>query len=83
MLYQKTGPTDFDDELRIIDSSNNKGTNFRVKGKSDVGAQGRHKTCNGWYLEMVVPISSILSLLFLYSKTFWVCDKLSDSFHGG
>ena len=33
MLYQKTGPTDFD-ELRIIDSSNNEGTNSRVAGKS-------------------------------------------------
>ena len=40
------------------------------------------KTRNGWYLEMVAPISSILDLLVLYSKTFWVCDKLSDSFHG-
>ena len=30
---------------------------------------GRHKTHNGWYLEMVVPISSIrLGLLILYSK---------------
>ena len=27
-----------------------------------------HKTRNGWYLEMVVPISSILGLLILYSK---------------
>ena len=29
---------------------------------------GRHKTRNGWYLGMVVPISSILGLLILYSK---------------
>ena len=28
----------------------------------------RHKICNGWYLEMVVPISSILGLLILYSE---------------
>ena len=40
MLYQKTGPTDFD-ELRIIDSSNNEGTNSRVTGKS-----GR----KGWFV---------------------------------
>ena len=33
MLYQKTGPTDFN-ELWIIDSSNNKGTNSRATGKS-------------------------------------------------
>ena len=45
MLYQKTGPTDFD-KLRIIDSSNNEGTNSRVTknwagrdGLSDVGAR--------------------------------------------
>ena len=40
MLYQKTGPTDFD-ELWIIDSSNNEGTNSRVMGKS-----GR----KGWFV---------------------------------
>ena len=45
--------------------------------------KGCHKTRNGWYLEMVAPISFILGILVLYSKTFWVCDKLSDSFHGG
>ena len=28
----------------------------------------RHKTRNGWYLGMVAPTSSILSLLILYSK---------------
>ena len=33
MLYQRTGPTDFD-ELRIINSLKNKGTNSRVMGKS-------------------------------------------------
>ena len=33
MLYQKTGPTNFD-ELQIIDSSNNEGTNSQVTGKS-------------------------------------------------
>ena len=27
----------------------------------------RHKTCNGWYLGLVGPISSIVSLLILYS----------------
>ena len=42
--------------------------------------EGRHKTRNSWYLEMVAPISSILGLLVMM---FWVCDKLSDSFHGG
>ena len=40
MLYQKTGPTDFD-EFRIIDSSNNEGTNSQVTGKS-----GR----KGWFV---------------------------------
>ena len=45
--------------------------------------EGRHKNHNSWYLEMVAPISSILGLLVLYSKIIWVCDKLSDSFHGG
>ena len=29
-----------------------------------------HKARNGWYLGMVVTISSILSLLILYSKNF-------------
>ena len=90
MLYQKTsGPTDFD-ELRIIDSSNNEGTNSRITEIGQEGMirwmwvhEGHHKTRNSWYLEMMMPISSILGLLVLYSKTFWVCDKLSDSFHGG
>ena len=45
--------------------------------------KGRHKTRNDWYLEMVALISSNLGLLVLYSKTFWVYDKISDSFHGG
>ena len=37
MLYQKTGPTDFN-ELRIIDSSNNEGTKSRVTRK--LGGKG-------------------------------------------
>ena len=39
-LYQKTGSTDFD-ELQVIDSSNNEGTNSRVMGES-----GR----KGWFV---------------------------------
>ena len=70
MPYQKTGPTNFD-ELWIIDSSNNEGTNSRVTGKKQErmvhrtwAHEGRHKTCNGWYLEMVAPIPSNLSYWF-------------------
>ena len=70
-LYQKTGRTNFD-ELQVIDSSNNEGTNSLVIGES-----GR----KGWFIMhshatsviklaigMVVPISSILSLLILYTS---------------
>ena len=32
-LYQKTGISDFD-ELQVIDSSNNEGTNSRLTGES-------------------------------------------------
>ena len=63
-------------QLRDIDSSNNEGTNCLVNGR--IGRErmvrhaqshnGRHKSRNGWYLGMVVPISSILGLLILYSK---------------
>ena len=54
----------------------NEGTNSLVNGQ--IGQEGMvhcvwshnecHKTRNGWYLGMVMPISSIHGLLTLYSK---------------
>ena len=49
----------------------NKGTNSRVM--SELGVRGwlvaqmnaTDKTCNGWYLRMVAPISSIVGILVL------------------
>ena len=73
--YQKNGWTNFY-QLQDIDSSNNEGTNSLVNGQTGwermvhhaQSHNGRHKAHNGWYLGMVVPISSILGLLVLYSK---------------
>ena len=63
------------DELQVNNSSHTKGTICLVNG--GMGAKGivfergrtngRHKTRNGWYLGLVVPISSIVELLILYS----------------
>ena len=57
-------------------TSNNEGTNSLVNERIGRERMVRrawlhnecHKTHNGWYLEMVAPISSILGLLILYSK---------------
>ena len=65
MLYQKTGPTDFD-ELWIIDSSNNEGTNSRVMGKSGgkgwfIGRghmKGAIKLDMQWYHAIVLTVVS-------------------------
>ena len=77
-LYQKSNATDFD-ELQINNSSHTKGTYYlsskrvnghQMDGFSSVGAQtGAIKLiCNGWYLGLVAPVSSIARLLILYSK---------------
>ena len=62
--------------FQINNSSNTKGTICLVNGgmgiKRIVFERGHtnwhHKTCNGWYLGLVVPISFIVGLLILYSK---------------
>ena len=73
MLYQKTGPTDFD-KLRIIDSSNNEGTNSRVMGKSGekgwfVGrghTKGAIKFDMQWYHAIVLTVvSGIVSIPYI------------------
>ena len=55
-LLQKLDVTDFD-ELQVDNSSHTKAP-FRH-------TNGHHKTRNGWYLGLVVPISSIVGLLIL------------------
>ena len=46
----------------------------------------RHKTCNGWYSGMVVPIYSIVGILILYSKNVLALGSVITerySFYGG
>ena len=52
-------------ELWVIDSTYNKAW-IRLPENDNSCMSEYHKTCNGWYLEMVVLISSILGLL-IYS----------------
>ena len=63
----------------LIRTSNNEGSNSLVNGR--IGWErmvhrvylhnGRHKTRNGWYLGMVAPISSILSVLIYILRMLW------------
>ena len=65
-LYQRTGRTNFN-ELWVTDSTLNEGTNSLVNMRIGVGRMvcrvlsynECHKTRNGWYSGMVVPIYSI------------------------
>ena len=45
----------------------------------------RYKTCNGWHSGMMVPISSIIGILILYTyvvRMYYVGQRiLSGSFH--
>ena len=78
-LYQKTGWDDFNNELRVTDSTLNEGINCRVTSK--LGRKGCfvrhghtnecHKTCNGWYLGMAVPTSFIVGILILV-RTYYI-----------
>ena len=69
-LYQKIGGIDFD-EFWVTDSEVNEGTNCLVNELIGVGRIVRcalshnegHKTRNGWYSGMAVPIYSIVGIL--------------------
>ena len=74
-LYHKTGRTEFD-ELQVTDSTLNEGTNSLLNELIGAGRMvyrglshnEHHKTRNGSYSGMVVPIYSIVGILILYSK---------------
>ena len=63
--------TDFN-KFRVNDSSYTKGTNMSESMPNGwfivhSCTNGCHKTHNGWYLGLMVPVFSIVGLLVLYS----------------
>ena len=63
-LYQKTGWDDFNNELRVTESTLNEDTSCRVTSESDRKGcfirRGHtnecHKTHNGWYLGILILV---------------------------